>query len=304
MTEAGTFFKMHHPTSRTALLANLIDRMADEVIAGACADEIAAKVKAELDILTPDDSKVFDALYKRLAPWDKRLKDAIDKIWESQRKIILANLKKLKKGYVLTKIGPDQILYPVSKFKKILENQIKLLFPGIVKEAGREAVKEILRMRPELHISFDVTNPRVEDFIKKYAYKFSEDLEMVNVKKLRATLLEGINAGESIPDLVKRVNETYDNWTTSRSEMIARTETIRASNEGNLEGYRQSGVVEYKMWLCAPDERTCEVCSDLADMDPIGLDDTYETDEGGVDGPPAHPRCRCAIAPYLEEREE
>jgi len=114
------------------------------------------------------------------------------------------------------------------------------------------------------------------------------------------------------------VNETYANWNRYRSEMIARSETIRASNAAAKETYRQSGVVKKIIWLTNLDDRTCPWCEDLdgkvIDIEDNFFDkgDTYSVE--GEDGrqsmnldysdvgyPPLHSDCRCSVGPLIED---
>jgi hypothetical protein len=55
-------------------------------------------------------------------------------------------------------------------------------------------------------------------------------------------------------------------------------------------------VIEYREWRTNADELVCPVCGPLAGQ-VIGLDEAFE---GGIDGPPAHPRCRCWVVPSLD----
>ena len=94
--------------------------------------------------------------------------------------------------------------------------------------------------------------------------------------------------------------------------MIARTETIRASNFATVEAYRQSEVVEAKEWLAEMDERTCGYCQEMNGK-VIDLDESYfeEGDDFTVDGstlnielldvdePPLHVSCHCTTIPVL-----
>lgn len=88
----------------------------------------------------------------------------------------------------------------------------------------------------------------------------------------------------------------------NRTQMIVRSEIIRASNLGALAVYRANDDIlsgwEYKATL---DERTCPRCGPLDgrqfgwDMQPIdGKGSTTETLP-----PPLHPQCRCAALPVL-----
>lgn len=84
------------------------------------------------------------------------------------------------------------------------------------------------------------------------------------------------------------------NW---RARLIARTETTRASNEGQLQLWRQAvqyNMLDYdavKMWIATPDERTCAICQDL-DQEEQLMNDEFSH---GIMTPPAHPACRCSM---------
>ena len=75
-----------------------------------------------------------------------------------------------------------------------------------------------------------------------------------------------------------------------RATLIARTETLRAHNEGRKVFYREVGVKKVK-WLTAHDERTCPECAPLDGR-------VFKIDE--APGPPRHPGCRCALSSVIE----
>ena len=78
----------------------------------------------------------------------------------------------------------------------------------------------------------------------------------------------------------------------SRSEVIARTEIARAMNAGAMQAYKDNGV-SYKHLLVAPDD-TCDVCVAAKEEGPIPLDSVFPS---GGQGGPFHPNCRCVPAP-------
>lgn len=80
-----------------------------------------------------------------------------------------------------------------------------------------------------------------------------------------------------------------------RTETIARTETLRASNEGRNEAWRQ-GVEEgfinpgaSKQWSAELDGRVCEECAPL-DGEIVKLNEEFSMGD-----PPVHPNCRCTV---------
>jgi hypothetical protein len=94
------------------------------------------------------------------------------------------------------------------------------------------------------------------------------------------------------------------------SQMIARTGSIWAHNEGAEQSYKAAGL-DAKQWYATADELTCEFCADLhqeiieIDSDFIPAGGTLEVDgvalrapeNLGVSHPPAHPSCRCVLLP-------
>ena len=54
---------------------------------------------------------------------------------------------------------------------------------------------------------------------------------------------------------MEKIQAVFDELEGIRLETIVRTETIRASNEASVSGWRQTGVVSAKEWWTAQDER-------------------------------------------------
>ena len=255
----------------------------------------------------------FGALFKAIAPYERKFKAMIGSIWDEEERIIVANLKKMKKSW-MTKDTIDHLLYPVGVFEKKIADGTTQIFIEVMSSEGKRIVALY-----DLDVVFDIDNPGIQEWLAGYTPEFSSQLEAVNVAKLRAGLSEGIKAGESIRELAKRVNETYANWNRYRSEMIARSETIRASNAAAKETYRQSGVVKKIIWLANLDDRCCPWCEDL-DGKVIDIEDnffdkgdsyTIEDDEGkkqtmtfdytDIGYPPAHSSCRCSVGALIED---
>lgn len=168
---------------------------------------------------------------------------------------------------------------------------------------------------------FFMQSKEVQKYLKKDGVKFLTAVNDETAQQIRDALAEGVNLGESIPELKARIDEVYEDARGYRSERIARSEVIRATNFATDEAYRQSGVVESKEWLTAHDERTCPWCAPF-DGKTIGLDEDFAKkgdtltaiSESGskikldinidnVGYPPLHPNCRCTLIPVLKSDE-
>ena len=119
-------------------------------------------------------------------------------------------------------------------------------------------------------------------------------------------------AGDLTPEEFEWFDDRLPSW---RTEMIARTETIRASNYGTVGTFNALGVL-YKEWIVTDDDRLCPWCASMegtiiktndyffqqgsqltvdVDGSPRALQLNYED----VTGPPLHPFCRCSLVPVI-----
>jgi hypothetical protein len=132
------------------------------------------------------------------------------------------------------------------------------------------------------------------------------------VRRLRNTAYDeevqaAIDAGEDLTDVAisSMVADYAENYLDFRAQMIAETESTRAVNAGLQDAYAQAidrGALTSdsvkQFWQVALDEKTCEVCLSIPDMNPdgIGIDDSFESIDGQMDAPPdPHPSCRCSL---------
>jgi len=104
--------------------------------------------------------------------------------------------------------------------------------------------------------------------------------------------------GWSNDDLADRLESDYL-FSESRAETIARTETAYADTQGNLLGWRESGVVEGVESVLGSEHDDDDECNAAADMGVQPLD----SDFGGLGQPPYHPRCVCDLLPVVKESD-
>lgn len=105
-------------------------------------------------------------------------------------------------------------------------------------------------------LSFNLGDPVAQQWLANKAQTFARQVNETTWNRLRASLVEGFTAGETLKATMGRVRAEFGAIQEWRVEAIARTETVGASNAGALEGARQSGVVQSKTWMAALDTRT------------------------------------------------
>lgn len=247
----------------------------------------------------------FDSYYRFLAPFEGKMKRTMKKYWGAQVRVIVNNMRRTpsparaisgaaSKGITFAELFEQWAFAkgPADKALQVVYKDFadKLLYATAAREASAWG----------LSVNWNVFNPNIAKWVNGYSIDLADEINATTLDRLKNSLYEGWEAGESIPDLTHRVRDLYEEFDRARAEMIARSETIRGSNQGALETYRASGVVDRVMWLATPSERTCEIC-DALDGKTVVLDDAFfDDDYGDGTAPPAHPNCRCTIVPVLE----
>jgi HK97 family phage portal protein len=121
-------------------------------------------------------------------------------------------------------------------------------------------------------------------------------------ERLREALAEGLEAGEGIEGLMRRVDEVIGELETWRGERIARTESAAALNGAFNDGMIAGGV-RRKMWIAALDERT-RPSHEAANGQIREVGEPFEVGSallhypGEPMGPPQEViNCRCTLVP-------
>lgn len=234
-------------------------------------------------------------IFVRQTAWERKYQNVVNQVFDSQKEQILQ--RGVNKAFEEWKFDPA-----LSKQKFV-----NLLFP-VTAELMKEQAEAALQFAGDPDTEFTLSE-RVEKFINERIELFATDTDRETLEKIQESISEGVTAGDSLDKLRKRILVIYTEATTVRSQRIARTETIAASNEAALEAYKQSPLVKQKEWLAEPN--ACEFC-DALNGKVIGLDtdfaktgETIAGTEGGtqqvnytdISAPPGHPNCRCTILP-------
>jgi SPP1 gp7 family putative phage head morphogenesis protein len=160
---------------------------------------------------------------------------------------------------------------------------------------------------------FSVYNKIFDKWVKTYGLKKAKEINETTFDALRklldAELAKGIAAGESIPNLTKRLiaatDDVYANMSESRAEMIARTETMASVNLGQQVVYDTEGVEE-KEWIATMDGDTRDAHA-AVNGQVVGINDSFDVDgeqllyPGDPSGSAGNViQCRCTILPVVK----
>ncbi|MBW7649795.1 minor capsid protein [Anoxybacillus sp. ST4] len=150
-------------------------------------------------------------------------------------------------------------------------------------------------------ISFSLLRKEVIDEIVNFNWSgipFSQriwDNTNALVNALRTELYLGIQQGESIDKIAKRIDKQF-NSKAYQSQRLIRTESARVISSAQEKIYKESGVVKYLMYTATLDNRTSDICR------------SRDGKKWSIDDPnrpmiPAHPNCRSCWIPAIEGYE-
>ena len=254
----------------------------------------------EMDILGKlERGKSFIEIFykeeKNVMFWSKSY---IDKLDESEREE--------RRKYIAKKINVETILYDEATEIKRWKGQSRKVHEVAMKTNGN---RELVNLG--LGATFDVTNPRVVKYLEKFGLEKAKEIIGSNREAVKNTLIAGVEAGESIPDLKKRIQAQFTPYTDQgfKATRIARTEVIGTSNRGALEAYRQADVGAKKAWLNEPDARDTHIQAGMnySEKNAIPLDEDFNVGAGQGEAPgniglaEEDINCRCSIIPVVEK---
>ncbi len=229
----------------------------------------------------------------------ERLKSETNKMAAKQLDDLLIMLGKLED---LTKASDgskrkamgSQTSGAVDKFYKEAEPVwAEFVFPFIEEFTRLAGVEAMGMVNPDK--GFEMT-PAINKILKKRAEQFGLSVNTTTREKITRAIDDGLIAGESMIEISNRVNDVYSEYPDWRSDLIARTESTAANNEGFIEAYKQSDVATHKEWIATKDDRVRDAHLAI-DGEIVPVDKAFSN---GLQYP-QEPNCRCVLGPALEE---
>lgn len=160
----------------------------------------------------------------------------------------------------------------------------KPVYEDIYVTVGGDFARRVARGLKDGGLTFEMKG--IEDRWSKTVRSYIRNQSSTKIKRvtqttkanIRRVLEAGIAEGEGMDKLGKRISSLYESFSTMRSVMIARTETIAASNCGSQAGALSTGLTLEKFWIATPDDRTRDWHTEAGEGEPIPMADPYVVD--------------------------
>jgi len=150
-------------------------------------------------------------------------------------------------------------------------------------------------------LDFDLANPNLDQARELLAQRVTEVTDETR-SVIQDVITRAGQDGKTTDEIAADLEQTFNGWTGSRAQTIARTESMASFGYASAAGYRESGVVD-RIQMFDNEEH---------DTDPLPPTNTTCADRAGLVAPlemaedyiqSAHPNCQLAIAPVLTGEE-
>ncbi len=173
---------------------------------------------------------------------------------------------------------------------------------------GAKHLAYLKRQKARMPIGFNkLMTELMNEYFRIDLLNLVEDLTTFTRQKIQEVLTDAYAIGSSYSEIVKEL--VSDTFTKARARLIARTETVTASNQGAMFAVKTTGLKLNKVWISAQDNRTRRHPRDKfdhLDMDGklIGYEDAFNVDGEILQQPGDRKHgatagnicnCRCAI---------
>ncbi|MHB9129973.1 MAG: phage head morphogenesis protein [Armatimonadota bacterium] len=148
--------------------------------------------------------------------------------------------------------------------------------------------------------AFQIVDTDALDFLANYTTTLAGDVNRETTDGIMRTIRGAIATGKGVDDIVRDLGEVVKDKESFRHagskvfskaqyrmEVIARTEVLRAHNQGKLKFHQAVGIQRLE-WFTMDDERMCAICGALDGK-------SFPSDQ--FPPQPAHPQCRCGHYP-------
>jgi HK97 family phage portal protein len=277
-----------------------------ESLSKTIADKLKQNLAAKKFDTTPEKD---EARWKEWSDYtyeaEHEIDEAMKRINADQKKEVLANLP----AAIIKAVNPGD-LFDIKKWISITTDATLPILETLFEHQARSAGDEIGKP-----FAFTDTTRAA---VKRSVDMMSESYNKTTLEVLETKINDGLQAGESLADIAKTVEEIYEWSDNARASMVAKTESFRAANDALKTAWKESGVVKTIRWYTSGLANTCAFCDsmngkvisidnnfinagDSLTVNVDGSDKTMSLDYGDVGAPPLHPLCACFVRPETIE---
>jgi SPP1 gp7 family putative phage head morphogenesis protein len=198
---------------------------------------------------------------------------------------------------IIKAVGPEDLfaIYDLEAEDKLLQALTEPMYRRAVDKFGSAAA----RVAGQSSV-WNVSDPRVANLIAEKVLLIKR-INSTTKDMITAILVDAANDNATVSQVSRQLRTMFEDMAKTRSDTIARTEMIGASNGASMEGYRQAGA-DRKEWLSSRDADVRESHQDL-DGEVVPLSSPFSNGlmfPGGSGPAEEVINCRCTLLPVVD----
>lgn len=197
----------------------------------------------------------WKAVERARSGWYRAAASMIKRRFEDERQAVLREIH--------TSLIPQHAILAVEDILDRGRPEWERLLAALYLVVGEDFVQRTLNgitkgvFAQQTKAAIDIWKDQVLVWLATESSKKVKQIDRTTRTDIRLTLAEGVTEGEGIDKIADRIDKLYlKKIIPYRSEVIARTEVISASNLGSRAGAKQTGLPLNKEWIATRDGRT------------------------------------------------
>jgi len=190
----------------------------------------------------------WERLTKSTDPLEREFAELVRGLFRQQQASVLDKLS--NRALTLSETGATSLRLLPAELDDVWD---MARWIALFRSKARPSIRKIVKVAAK-DLGFPLPSSPAANFIEKRTQRFAKEVNGTTWRLLRASLSDGIDGGESVPELSKRVEAVMGTRIQSSAETIARTEVMGAYNGGGLIAAEEAGA-KYKKWMTARDSR-------------------------------------------------
>jgi len=231
-----------------------------------------------LDLQTADEKAAYmKSVESQRIKWEKVIVSRLQDYFKDEHKTIAAAVSR---GDISDAAPNAAHALTVLEQQGTLKNLIVSVYQDVGTDSGESVIKDLKYgekpfEQKQLALDFNLYSPDVLVYLLSMAGTKVKQIDEYTLALLQSALADGVEAGESIPQLSQRVDDLYAFQTEERIKTIVSTEVVAASNYGSQEAAKASDLSLNKVWLATNDGHTRPDHRE-ADGQTVGMDEPFE----------------------------
>jgi len=260
-----------------------------------------AKTKSVSKQWTPERKKAaVEKFLAHVSAWEKIFVAVMEEHFDEQKKYVLSQLsdnwkaidsmvggmyKQKRRTWLkqhkdrLDRINIDEVAEAAR-----LKEKFQPIITSLIAEVANERLSEFDSL-----VQFNVEDKNVMQWIGKRLVESTGEIQRTTHDRIASILREGFSDGLSVTQMAEEVTGLFSEFKMSRALMIARTETVSASNYADIESVRQTGLDDklLKFWLNEFDARDTHVQAgiDYDENSAIPINETFRVGQDTMIAP-------------------